>query len=67
MAGLLKYFHHEVKQKVLPDPNGNLNEKVPSSSIALTNNIVHEILEEKMTPCGIRGEYLSLITAQKFQ
>jgi len=54
MAGLLKYFCHESKQKlpVLPDPKGNLSEKVPSSSIELTNNIVHDILDEKTTSHG---------------
>jgi len=51
MAGLLKYFCHNVQQKVdrkdevLPDPNGGLSEKIPFSLIQLTNNIVQEILE----------------------
>ena len=42
MAGLLKYFCRELKQKppVLPDPKGNLSKKAPSSSF---NNIVHDI------------------------
>ena len=69
MAGLLKYFRRESKQKlpVLPDPKGSLSEKVPSSSIELTNDIVHDIIDEKMPPpCGKRGEYLSLTPAQKF-
>ena len=55
MAGLLKYFHHKPKQNlpVLPDPKGSLSEKVPSSSIELTNNIVHNILDKKTThTCG---------------
>ena len=68
MAGLLKYFHHEPKQKlpVLPDPKGSLSEKVPSSSIELTNNIIHNILDKTMPCGGKRGEYLSLTSAQKF-
>ena len=69
MAGLLKYFHREPKQKlpVLPDPKGNLSKKVPSSSIELTNNIVHNILDMKTMPRGGKhGEYLSLTSAQKF-
>jgi len=54
MVGLLKYFRRESKQKLplLPDPKGNLSEKVLSSSIELTNNIVHDILDKKTTPCG---------------
>ena len=71
MAGLLKYFRREVEQKtveskVLPDPNGSLSEKIPSSTIALANNMVQEILDEKATPRGKRGEYLHLTPAQKF-
>jgi len=68
MAGLLKYFRHESKQKlpVLSDLKGNLSEKVPSSSIELTKNIVHNILDEKTTPHGKREEYLSIATTQKF-
>ena len=48
MAGLLKYFHREPKQNlpVLPDSKGSLSEKVPSSSIELMNNIVHNILDK---------------------
>ena len=69
MAGLLKYFCREPKQKlpVLPDLKGSLSEKVPSSSIELTNNIIYNILNKKTTPCGgLCGEYLSLTSAQKF-
>ena len=68
MAGLLKYFRCESKQKlpVLPDPKGSLSEKVPSSSIELTNDIVHDIIDKKTMPCGKRVEYLSLTPAQKF-
>ena len=46
MASLLKYFRRESKQKlpVLPDPS-SLSEKVPSSSIELTNDIVHDIID----------------------
>ena len=57
MAGLLKYFRRESKQKlpVLPDPKGSLCAKVLSSSIELTN-AVHDIIDEKMTPpCGNVG------------
>ena len=48
MEGLLKYFHHESKQNlpVLPDPKGSLSEKVPSSSIELAKNIIHNILDK---------------------
>ena len=51
----------------MPDPKGSLSEKVPSSSIELTNVIVHDIIDEK-TPllCEKHGEYLSLTAAQKF-
>ena len=44
LACLLKYFHHEPKQKppILPDPKGSLSEKVPTSSIEL-NNIIYNI------------------------
>ena len=69
MAGLLKYFHREPKQKlpVLPDPKSSISEKVPSSSIELMSNIVHNILDKKTTPRGgKRGEYLSLTSTQKF-
>ena len=59
MAGMLKYFRCESKQKlpVLPDLKGSLSEKVPSSSIELTNDIVHDIIDETETtpPCGKRG------------
>ena len=54
VAGLLKYFHRESKQKlpVLPDPKG---EKVPSS-IELTNDTsCHDILDKKTMPCGKRA------------
>ena len=45
MASLLKHFHHKSKQKppVLPDLKGSLSEKVASSSIELTNSIVHNV------------------------
>ena len=69
MAGLLKCFCHESKQKlpVLPDPKGSLSKKIPSSSIELTNDIVHDIIDEKTTPSrGKRGEYLSLTPAKTF-
>jgi len=68
VAGWLKYFRCESKQKlpVLPDPKGNLSEKVPSSSIELTDNIVYDILDKKTTPCGKHGEYLSITPTQKF-
>ena len=68
MAGLFKYFHHESQQKkAFPDPNESLSQKVPSSLIALTNDIVDGILAEKTTqPHDKRGEYLSLTPAQKF-
>ena len=69
MAGLLKYFCSEPKQKlpVLPDLKGSLSEKVPSFSIELTNNIIYNILDKRTTPHGgKRGEYLSLTSAQKF-
>ena len=69
MAGLLKYFCCESKQKlpVLPAPKGSLSEKVPSSSIELTNNIIHNILDKKTTPrSGKCGKYWSLTSAQKF-
>ena len=68
MAGLLKYFRREHKQKlpVLPDPKGSLNKKVPSSSIELMNNVVHNILDKNTMPGGgKRGEYLSLTSTQK--
>ena len=77
MAGLLKYFRRESKQKlpvgkkkfgdclVFPDLKGSLSEKV-SSSIELTNDLVHDIIDEKTTPCGKHGEYLSITPAQKF-
>ena len=51
---------------VLPDPKGSLSEKVPSSSIELTNGIVHDIDKNSTPPCGKCGEYLSLNSAQKF-
>ena len=56
------------EQKVLPDLNGGLSEKTlgPSSSIALMNDIVHEILDKNTTQHGKRGEYLSLTPSQKF-
>ena len=68
MAGLFKYFRRESQQKkAFPDPNWSLSQKVPSSSIALTNDIVDGILTEKTTqPRGKRREYLSLTPAQKF-
>ena len=70
MAGLLKYFHREPKQKlpVLPDPRGSLSsEEVPSSSLELMNNIIHNVCDKKTTPHGGKhGEYLSLTSAQKF-
>ena len=61
MAGLLKYFCHEPKLKlsVLPDLKGSLSEKVPSSSIDLTNNIIYDILDKKTMPHEKHGEYLS--------
>ena len=65
MAGLLKYFRHESKQKlpVLPDLKGSLSKKVPSSLIELTNDIVHEIIDKKtMPPCGKCGEYCTSLT-----
>ena len=63
MVGLLKYFCREPKQSllVLPDPKGSVIKKVPSSSVELTNNVVHDILD-KETPHGKCGEYLSSIS-----
>ena len=53
VAGLLKYFCCEPKQKlpVWADLKGSLGEKVPSSSIELTNNVIHDILDKKTIPC----------------
>ena len=49
MARLLKYFRVESQQKkVFPDPNGSTSQKIPSSLIALVNDIVLA----KTTPRG---------------
>ena len=72
MAGILKYFRctnnssckdSDKEESSLPDPNGVLSEKIPSSSITVANTMVNEILEK---PCGKRGAYLALTPAQKF-
>ena len=64
MAGSLKYFCREPKQNlpVLPNPKGNLSEKVPSSSIELTKYT----WQADRKPHGNCGECLSLTFAQKF-
>ena len=68
MAGLLKYLCRVPKLKipVLPDLKGSLSEKVLSSLIELTNSIVHNILDKKKMLHGKCGEYLCLISTQKF-
>ena len=67
MAGILKYFRSrkdsDKEESSLPDPNGELSEKMPSSSITVANTMVNEILEK---PRGKRGAYLALTPAQKF-
>jgi len=72
MAELLKYFKlkqrnkendDEGKWKGLPDPNGELSEVVPSSSIEVTNAVVNEVMEKE---CGPRGPYISVTPVQKY-
>ena len=60
MAGLLKYFCCESKQKqpVLPNWKGNLSEKVSE----LMNNIIQAWQEDNAMPAW---EYLSLTSTQK--
>ena len=47
----------------LPDPEGTLSSKLPSSSIASANSVVRTVIETSST----RGPYLHLSLAQKFQ
>ena len=67
MSGILKYFHHannlHKDNDSLPDPDGELNKKIPSSSITSANSMVNEVLEKSR---GKRGTYLALTPAQKY-
>ena len=67
MSGILKYFHCANNSRKdndgLPDPDGELSKKIPSSSITLANSMVNEVLEK---PRGKRGTYLALTPAQKY-
>ena len=70
MFGMLTYFHHtnnsshkdsDKEESSLPDPNGELSKKIPSSSITVANAMVNKILEK---PRGKCGSYLTLTPAQ---
>ena len=67
MSGILKYFHRANNSRKdndsLPDPDGELSMKIPSSSITSANSMVNEVLEK---PRGKRGTYLALTPAQKY-
>jgi len=72
MVGLLKYFKlkwcnkgndDEGKVKGLPDPNGELNKVVPSSSIKVANAVVNEVFEKERGP---HGPYISVTPVQKY-
>ena len=62
---ILKYFR-PVKQKPdLPDRNGPLYEKMPSSAVSSANTKVMDALEKRAS--SGRGPYLVLTPAQKHQ
>ena len=61
--GLLKYFRPVEPNEDLPNPNGKLSEKIPSSSIAQANSVVRKRLEQQH---GKRGPYVALAPAQRF-
>ena len=53
---LVKYFK---KSSVLPNPDGPLSERMPSSSIALANKEVESLLDSDKERCGSkRGQYI---------
>ena len=64
MSGILKYFHRANNSRKdndsLPDPDGELSKKIPSSS---ANSMVNKVLEK---PRGKCGTYLALTPAQKY-
>ena len=67
MSGILKYFHCANNSRKdndsLPDPDGELSKKIPSSSIHLAISMVNEVLEK---PRGKHGTYLALTPAKKY-
>ena len=69
MSGILKYFKLTTKSETkpvddyLPDPEGTLSNKLPSSAIASANSAVRSVMETSSS----RGPYLHLTPAQKCQ
>ena len=48
---LLKYFK---KSSFLPDPDGPISERMPSSSIASANKDVESLLDDDKERCGTK-------------
>ena len=74
---LLQYFKLKKQKDSLPDPNGPLSQKIPSSGIASANACVRKLLvldsssnEGEGSSAGSstsRGPYTVLTPAQKFE
>ena len=64
---ILKYFWSVPKcsSEELPDPNGSLSTKIPSSAIVKANALVSSTIDKQFSQQ--RGTYLILTPAQKFQ
>ena len=69
-TGILKYYkpvslQSSASSSKMPDPNGPLSKKVPSTAIELANSKVLELMDK---PCGHpRPPYLILTPAQRFE
>ena len=68
---LLQYFKLKKQKEHLPDPNGPLSQKIPSSRISSANACVGKLPAfdsegTSSTTCQSQGPYTVLTPAQKF-
>lgn len=69
---LLRYFQLKSRKQPLPDPNGDLSSRIPSSGIASANASVSQLLDNvdgssSIDSRGPRGPYNVLTPAQKYE
>ena len=71
---LLRYFKLKRERQQLPDPNGPLSLKVPSSGISAANLCVSKLLDKtsgdsngECSVTGARGPYTVFTPAQKYE
>ena len=66
-TALLKYFQLKTTRKQsLPDPNGEMSSKFPSSEISFVNACIGKLLP-RSSDAYSRGPYVNLSPVQRFE